>query len=70
MTEKRSGLGVTFGPLGAIKCPSCDYKAGWGSFKKEKDAPASGVDYPAQSAPVNPEDEKEKSLDDTKYESS
>ncbi len=71
MTEKRSGLGLTFGPLGAIKCPSCGYKAGWGAFKKEKDLPSSSMDGSsnAKSVTASPEEEKEKSLDDTKYES-
>jgi len=74
MTEKRSGLGLTFGPLGAINCPSCGYKAGWGAFKKEKDVPPSsanvGPKKPTNPAPQNPTEQKEKSLEDTKYDQS
>jgi len=70
ITVKRSGLGFTIGPLGAIKCPNCGYKAGWGAFKREKDVP-SGVEYPAAKkmpSQSTPEEEKEKSLEDTKFE--
>lgn len=74
LTEKRSGIGFTFGPLGAIKCPQCDYKAGWGAFKKEKDVPAdffAGENSPkTKTASASPAEEKEKSLDETKYEPS
>ncbi len=71
MTEKKSGLGLTFGPLGDIKCPSCGFKVGWSAFKKEKDVPASSGsdDFSKKSPPPgSPAEEKEKSLDDTKYE--
>jgi len=70
ITEKRSGLGFAFGPLGVIKCPQCGYKAGWSAFKKEQDLPAGTI--PAKkvtsTTPLNPEEEKEKSIDETKYE--
>jgi hypothetical protein len=70
MTEKRSGLGLTIGPLGAIKCPGCGFKAGWGTFKKEKDVPPGFGVGPSKpkTPPSNPEDEKDKNLDETKYE--
>jgi len=70
LTEKRSGVGFSLGPLGAIKCPSCGHKAGWEAFKKEKDVPPDfGVDLSKPKAPPSsPEDEKEKALDETKYE--
>jgi hypothetical protein len=53
-----------------IKCPSCGYRGGWGAFKKEQDVPSDvGVDHSKPKAPPSsPEDEKEKSLDETKYE--
>ena len=74
MTEKRSGLGFTFGPLGAIKCPHCGYKAGWGAFKNEKDVPqASANQFPAgekeTTAQSQAEEDPSKKLDETKYES-
>jgi len=73
ITEKRSGFGFSFGALGAIKCPQCGYKAGWEAFKKEKDVPPDyGVDHskPKAPSPGTPEQEKEKTLDETKFESS
>jgi hypothetical protein len=71
LTEKRSGLGFTFGPLGAIKCSKCGYKAGWGAFKREKDVPAgTATTNKSESSPPSPEQEKEKTLDETKYEQS
>lgn len=71
ITEKRSGMGITFGPLGAIKCPQCGYKAGWGAFKKEQDIPPGSLPTkktPAASVQSTPEEERKKSLDETKYE--
>jgi len=74
VTEKRSGLGFTFGPLGVIKCPSCGHKAGWGTYKKEKDVPESSTERSSSklesSPPKSPAEDKEKSLDETKYEPS
>lgn len=73
MTEKKFGFGVTFGPLGDIKCPSCGHKAAWGAFKKEKDAsPFVGEEGSSsgKTPPPNPAEEKEKSLDETKYDQS
>jgi len=69
VTEKRFGLGFSIGPLGAIKCPSCGYKAGWGAFKKEKDLPAASVENSSKpkSPPPTPAENREKSLEDTKY---
>jgi uncharacterized Zn finger protein (UPF0148 family) len=72
LTEKRSGLGFTFGPLGDIKCPSCGFKGHWRVFKKEKDVPSSSSTEGSKSKSFPPSgssaEEKEKSLDDTKYE--
>jgi DNA-directed RNA polymerase subunit RPC12/RpoP len=72
ITEKRSGLGITFGPLGEIKCPQCGFKAGWGKFKNEKDVPP-GTPVNQQEGAHFPDSNKEKrdeakSLDETKYE--
>jgi len=73
-TERRFGVGFSIGPMGAIKCPSCGYKAGWGVFKKEKDAPPSSGDFssgkPSMPPPSNQVEEKEKSLEETKYDQS
>jgi len=72
MTEKRSGSGFTIGPLGAIKCPSCGYKTGWGAFKKEKDllSSSSNSSLGKSTPPPLPSSEEEKSLDETEYDQS
>jgi DNA-directed RNA polymerase subunit RPC12/RpoP len=69
-TEKRSGLGFTFGALGDIKCPACGFKGHWGQFKKFSDLPPGSeiLQKKKTPPPPSPEEEKEKTLDDTKYE--
>jgi len=78
-TERKLGYGVTFGPLGDIKCPSCGFKASWGKFKKVGDLPKgdlgqesnSGSPTPPSPPTVNQtgqtRDDLAKQLDETKY---
>ena len=78
LTEKRSGLGFSFGPLGHIKCPSCGFRGDWGKFKNEKDlppnfVPASGKTSVTSATPKSAKEEEddeqqEKTLDETIYE--